>query len=142
MDRKIKKRAKLEQVIDLGLVNFVPHPTDPDYMVFRFADIKRAQDFEKRLTAAKIWFEKGENPSRSKDKVFHLYGVHHRDYKAALQINYDVEASNRNFILKNNILRWSLLIFTFGILALAVFGYCSRKDTVISQNLIHNVGNE
>ena len=31
--------------IDLGFVNFIKHPSDPSYVVFRFKDEKRADYF-------------------------------------------------------------------------------------------------
>ncbi|MBW7868973.1 MAG: hypothetical protein H3C31_11670 [Brumimicrobium sp.] len=135
MDRKIDKVHKVESVIDLGLVNYVPHPKNPDYVVFRFTDIKKANEFERRLTEANIWFEKGEEESRTRQRLYYLFGVHERDYNAVQKINYEVEAKMRSFIIKNNIFRWVLLIFVLGVMSLAMYGYCTRPDMMTSDTV-------
>src|SRR5690554_3649037 len=118
--------SKVENIIDLGLVNYVRHPSDPNYIVFRFADKKRADDFEQTLKSKKIWFERGEENTRNKTYI--LFGIHNRDFSTVEQINYDVEGRNRNFIIGNKILRWSLILFSLGVMILASIGYCSRPD--------------
>ncbi|HLV41173.1 MAG TPA: hypothetical protein VKY37_02750 [Brumimicrobium sp.] len=118
--------SKVENIIDLGLVNYVRHPSDPNYIVFRFADKKRADDFEQTLKSKKIWFERGEENTRNKTYI--LFGIHNRDFSIVEQINYDVEGRNRNFIIGNKILRWSLILFSLGVMILASIGYCSRPD--------------
>jgi hypothetical protein len=118
--------SKVENIIDLGLVNYVRHPSDPNYVVFRFADRKRADDFEQTLKSKKIWFEKGEENTRNKTYI--LFGIHNRDFSAVESVNYEVEGRNRNFIIGNKILRWSLVLFSLGVMILASVGYCSRPD--------------
>ncbi|HLW30068.1 MAG TPA: hypothetical protein VKX29_04360 [Brumimicrobium sp.] len=118
--------SKVENIIDLGLVNYVRHPSDPNYIVFRFADKKRADDFEQMLKSDKIWFEKAEENTRN--KIYTLFGIHNRDFSAVEKINYVVEGRNRNFIIGNKILRWSLIIFSLGAMILATVGYCTRPD--------------
>lgn len=118
--------SKVENIIDLGLVNYVRHPSDPNYIVFRFADKKRADDFEQTLKSKKIWFERGEENTRNKTYI--LFGIHNRDFSTVEQINYDVEGRNRNFIIGNKILRWSLILFSLGVMILASVGYCSKPD--------------
>src|SRR5690554_1568032 len=109
--------SKVENIIDLGLVNYVRHPTDPNYIVFRFSDKKRADDFEKTLKGSKIWFEKDREETRN--KVYFLFGVHNRDYTKVEKINFDVEGRNRNFIIRNNFFRWALILFSMGVMLLA-----------------------
>ncbi|HLV41824.1 MAG TPA: hypothetical protein VKY37_06070 [Brumimicrobium sp.] len=118
--------SKVENIIDLGLVNYVRHPSDPNHIVFRFADKKRADDFEKSLSENKIWFERAEEDTRN--KTYFLFGIRNRDFSAVERINYDVEGRNRNFIIGNKLLRWTLVTFTIGLIILASVGYCSRTD--------------
>lgn len=115
--------SPIDNPFDLGLVNFVKHPSDPDYIVFRFADINRANDFEKTLKERKIWFEKGEEARPA--RTYYLFGVRNRDYDIVQKINYEVEARNRNYIIGNKVFRWSLILFMTALITLAAVGYCS-----------------
>ena len=123
--------SEVEHITDLGLVNYVKHPTNPKYIVFRFADSERANAFEKALKNENIWFEKGQEQGRT--RIFYLYGVHRQDYKKVQAINFNVESQHRSFIIKNTFFRWFLLLFTFSVCALAFIGYCSRPDVVKKQ---------
>lgn len=116
----------VEHLTDLGLVNYVQHPTNPDYIVFRFADITRAETFERELMAQNIWFEKGEEKPRT--RTFYLYGIYKRDYKKVQQINFNTEAAHRNFLIKNNFFRYFVLLFMLLVVSLALFGYCKKRS--------------
>ena len=118
--------SQVEHITDLGLVNYVQHPTNSKYIVFRFADIDRAADFEKALTASEIWFEKNQEQGRT--RVFYLFGVHRRDFKTVQSINFAVEGKHRSFIIKNTYIRWGLILFSLSLTVLALVGYCSRPD--------------
>ncbi|RFC54289.1 hypothetical protein [Brumimicrobium aurantiacum] len=120
--------TKVENIIDLGLVNYVRHPTNPNYVVFRFANAVKAKDFEKSLTNNKVWFEKGEEETRGKTYI--LFGIHNRDFSRVERINYDVEGRNRSFLIRNKFLRWTLVLFSIGVMILATVGYCTRPDLV------------
>lgn len=108
--------SKVENIIDLGLVNYVRHPSNPNYIVFRFANKIKADDFEKTLTVSKIWFEKGQEDTRG--KTYFLYGIHNRDYSKVERINYDVEGRNRTFLISNKFFRWALVLFSMGVMIL------------------------
>lgn len=129
--------SKVENIIDLGLVNYVRHPSNPNYVVFRFADKKRADDFEKTLKAEKIWFEKDQEDTRG--KIYFLFGIHNRDHAKAEKINFAVEGRNRNFIIGNKYLRWTLVLFSMGVMILATVGYCSRPDLMGEKTEIHQI---
>lgn len=120
----------VEHLTDLGLVNYVQHPTNPDYIVFRFADITRAETFERRLIEQGIWFEKGEETPRT--RTFYLYGIYKRDYNKVQQINFETEAAHRNFLIKNNFFRYFILIFMGIVIGLAILGYC-RKQHILEE---------
>lgn len=130
--------SPVEHITDLGLVNYVPHPTNGNYIVFRFADEKRAKDFENALKSNKIWFEKSSEPGKT--RTFYLFGVHNRDYKKVQKINFEVEGQNRGFLVKNGFFRWLVVLFPIAVTVLAIVGYCKRPDVVTvdnTQNLIN-----
>lgn len=127
--------SKVENIIDLGLVNYVRHPSDPNYIVFRFSDKNRADDFEKTLKSSKIWFEKDREETRN--KIYFLFGVHNRDYTRVERINFDVEGRNRKFIIRNNFFRWALILFSTAVMLLAIVGYCSQPGKVGEKTEIH-----
>lgn len=121
--------GEVENIVDLGLVNYVRHPSNPNYIVFRFADKKRADQFEIELKNKNIWFEKGEE--QSKVKLYYLFGIHKRDYPTVQSINFIVEGKNRTFLMPNAYFRWAVLLISIGMVLLAIIGYCSRPDLMI-----------
>lgn len=129
----------VENIVDLGLVNYVRHPTNPNFIVFRFVDKKRADHFEQALVEHKIWFEKGEEQGRT--KFYYLYGIRNRDYKKVQAINFSVEGNHRKFIIANKFLRWGLVLFFIGICTFAFIGYLTRPD-VIQRNYIEQQYND
>jgi hypothetical protein len=120
--------GEVENIIDLGLVNYVRHPSDPNYVVFRFADKIRADQFEIELTNKKIWFERGEE--QSKVKLYYLFGVKKRDFNTVQSINFTVEGNNRTFLMPNRYFRWAVLLFSIGMVSLAIIGYCKRSEVI------------
>ncbi len=124
--------SPIDHIIDLGLVNYVPHPENKHYIVFRFADIERANSFEQLLGDQKIWFEKGEEEKRS--KVFYLFGIHNRDFKKAQQLNYKVEGLHKKPLIPFKILRWTLIVFATLIMALTMIGYFKAQKTLEEAN--------
>ena len=119
-------------VIDLGLVNYVQHPTNPNYIVYRFADIDRANSFEVALTEQSIWFEKSSEPKRGKE--YFLFGIHKGDYKKTESINYRVEAKHKKPFIPFKILRYSVMTISAIIMLLAILGYCNRQKVLDSVN--------
>ena len=111
----------IDSGIDLGFVNFIKHPSNADYVVFRFKDKNRADYFEKELKTLKIWFEKGEEDR--KGKPLYMFGVHKDDFSRVQKLNFKTEAEHRSFIIKNNFFRWALLIFVGSLILLAIVGY-------------------
>jgi len=120
--------GEVENIVDLGLVNYVRHPSDPNYVVFRFVDKNRADQFEIELTNKKIWFERGEE--QSKVKLYHLFGINKRDFNTVQSINFTVEGKNRTFLMANRYFRWSVLLFSIGMVLLAFVGYCTRPEKI------------
>lgn len=122
----------IDHPIDLGLVNYVRHPENTNYVVFRFSDILRAESFEEELVKAKIWFEKGEEDR--KGKVYTLFGVHKNDYKKAEKINFMVEAKHKKPFIPFKIFRFSVILISTIAMTLAVLGYCATQNKLRSIN--------
>ena len=122
----------VEHLTDLGLVNYVQHPSNKDYVVFRFADIERAKSFKTALDENKIWYESSEDTPRT--KTFYLFGIHRRDYKKVQDINFNVEARHRSFLIKNNFFRYFVLIFVTATIVLGVMGHCAQQKTLEEAN--------
>lgn len=128
----------LDNIVDLGLVNYVRHPENPKYVVFRFADPHRAVSFEDELKNAGIWFEKGEEQGRTKN--FILFGIHQHDFKKAEKINYRVEGKHKKPLIPFKMLRYPLMIFSGIVLFLAIMGYCKAQQKLTRINKVHQTG--
>ena len=121
-------------IVDLGLVNYVQHPTNPSYIVYRFSDVNRANSFEEELLRQTIWFEKSSEPK--KKKTYYLFGIHKRDFSKTESINYQVEAKHKKPFIPFKGLRFMVMLFSFSILLLAILGYCHKMRVLdkINQN--------
>jgi len=115
----------IDHSIDLGFVNYVQHPQNSKYVVFRFRDINRAKSFELELKKQNLWFEK--NTTESKGKNYHLFGIHQNDFKKVQQINYRVEAIHKKRIIPGKYFRIFILVFGLGSLTMAIIGYLLSK---------------
>ena len=115
-------------IIDLGLVNYVQHPSNPNYIVYRFSDNNRALSFEEELKKQSIWFEKSSEEKRN--KTYYLFGIHKRDYSKTEKINYLVEAKHKKPFIPFKGLRYTVMILSAGILLLAILGYCHRQKVL------------
>lgn len=122
----------VDHKLDLGFVNYVQHPQNSEYIVYRFADEKRANDFEAELIIQKIWFEKGTEEKRSVNYI--LFGVHKTDFKVAQKINYSVEGKNKKPFIPVAWLRYFLLLFSGIVLTLAIMGYCEAQKKLDVEN--------
>lgn len=111
----------LDNKIDIGFVNYKKHPSDQNYVVFRFKEAEMAEYFRKRLQEDQIWFEEGEDELKSGKKVA-LFGVHKTDYSKAQKINYETSGKLRKPFIADKALRYTLLFLLFGLIAFAVFG--------------------
>ena len=120
----------VDNIIDLGLVNYVKHPSNPLYIVFRFPDEDRASSFEAELIAAEIWFERSSEQKST--RLFHLFGIHQRDFKKAEKINFSVEAKHKKPLIPFKLLRYSLMLFSAVVMTLAIMGYCESRSKLRS----------
>ncbi|MBL4862380.1 MAG: hypothetical protein JKY09_05115 [Crocinitomicaceae bacterium] len=120
----------IDHSIDLGFVNYVQHPTNQSYIVYRFVDAKRATSFEAALVVKEIWFEKDHDEKRG--RKYTLFGVHKNDFKKTERINFDVEATHKKPFIPNKIFRYSIMLISGTILTLALIGYCKQQEKLAS----------
>lgn len=116
----------VDHPLDLGFVNFVQHPTNSNYVVFRFGDQKRADDFEVELKATGIWYERDVEMKRTTEVV--MFGIHKTDFKKVQNINFSVEGKHKKPLIPFKVLRYGVLIIGLGLLILATIGYCKAQD--------------
>lgn len=126
----------VDNIVDLGLVNYVKHPENPNYIVFRFADAGRANSFETELNNLKIWFEKSEDQGK-----YILFGIHKNDFKKVEGINYKVEAKHKKPFIPFAALRYGLILFSTIVMILAIMGYCESRKVLNEVNEVHRTIN-
>mgnify|MGYP006077227355 FL=1 len=130
MERRVD--SPVDNIVDLGLVNYVQHPSNPEYIVYRFVDPERATSFEKELKDQSIWFEKDIENKREKEYI--LFGVHSRDFKRTDKINFKVEGKHKKPLIPFKGFRYFILILGLGLLILAIIGYCKQKEKLSLYN--------
>jgi hypothetical protein len=117
---------------DLGFVNFTQHPENGDYVVFRFADINRANSFRTELQLQKIWFEEGSE--EKKQVTYTLFGLHKTDYNKAQKINFAVEAKHKKFLIPGKFFRWFVVLFGITMITLAIIGFIKNPNKEETKN--------
>lgn len=120
----------VDHPIDLGLVNYSRHPSNSEYIVYRFADENRAKSFEAALIEKNISYE--SDTHEKKQVTYYLFGIHKNDYKATEKINFAVEGMHRKPFIPYAGFRWFLITVSMGILLLAVLGYCRAQEKIQS----------
>lgn len=120
----------VDHIVDLGLINYIKHPTNKDYIIFRFADINRANSFEEELKTLEIWFERSTKEGKQRD--YYLFGIHKNDFKVASKINIKVEGKHKKPLIPFAFLRYFLLLFSAVVLTLAIMGYCEAQKKIQS----------
>ncbi len=125
----------VDHTIDLGLVNYVKHPSNRNYIVYRFVDPERAASFEFELTERSIWFEKSDEEKRG--RTYLLFGVHKNDFKITEKINFQVEAKHKKPFIPFKLLRYPIMFISAIMLTLAIMGYCEQQKKLRSYNDAH-----
>ena len=125
----------IDHTIDIGLVNYVKHPSNPNYIVYRFVDPKRAESFEQELNELNIWFEKSDEEKRG--RTYLLFGIHKNDFKVTEKINYRVEAKHKKPFIPVKLIRYPIMIISAIMLTVAILGYCEQQKKLRSHNNLH-----
>ena len=110
--------------LDHGFVNFTKHPNNPNFLVYRFTDIARANSFREELKANNITFE--EDTEEKKQVTYTLFALHKKHYKKTMQMNFKVEGQHKKPLIPFRLLRWTVLLFGLGILLLSILSYCKH----------------
>lgn len=116
----------LEHPLDLGMVNYHKHPTDANFVVFRFRDVNRANHFEKELEKQGFWYERS-NPE-SGEKEFYLIAVHKKNFNKIQKINFQTEAKFKKPLINHKFLRYFFVLFMIGLVVFASVGYCANQE--------------
>lgn len=111
---------------DMGLVNYRQHPTNVNYIVYRFKDIERANTFELKLKEANLWYERS-NPD-SDEKEVYMFAIEKKHFEKTQKINFLTEAKHKKFIINNGVLRTIFVLLMISIVSLGVFGYCQSRQ--------------
>jgi hypothetical protein len=117
---------------DLGFVNYTQHPENSDYVVFRFADVNRANSFRTELQQQKIWFEEANEDK--KQVTYTLFGLHKTDYNKAQKINIAVEAKHKKFLIPGKFFRWFVVLFGITMITLAIIGFIKNANKEETKN--------
>lgn len=127
----------VDHPIDLGFVNYVQHPSNKTYIVFRFGDQKRAEDFEEQLKLNKIWYERATEMKRTTEVV--MFGVHKTDFNRVQKINFAVEGRHKKPIIPFKGLRYGILLVGFFLLILASISYCKAQNKLQEVNKMYSL---
>lgn len=122
----------VDNIVDLGLVNYVKHPSNPDYVVYRFGDQLRADSFAEALEEAGIEFERDEEVKKT--VTIYLFGIHKRDYKKTVRINFMVEAKHKKPLIPGKVFRYLFLLIMATIMTLAIIGFYKQQEVLASHN--------
>ena len=112
--------------LDLGLVNFTKHPSNPDYVVYRFTNEEKANSFRRELEEQKIAFE--EDTEDKKQVSYTLFAVHKKFYTQTMRMNFKVEGKHKKPLIPFFILRWFVLLFGLSILLLSILSYYKHME--------------
>ena len=112
--------------LDLGLVNFTKHPSNPDYVVYRFTNEEKANSFRKELEDQNIAFE--EDTEDKKQVSYTLFAVHKKFYKQTMRMNFKVEGKHKKPLIPFFTLRWFVLLFGLSILLLSFLSYYKHME--------------
>lgn len=117
--------------LDLGLVNFTKHPNDPNYIVYRFTDLNKANSFREELILNNISFE--QDTEKKKQLTYTLFALKKKHYKKTMEINFKVEGEHKTPLIPFRLLRWTVLLFGLGILLLSILSYCKHMTYLNEQ---------
>ncbi len=111
---------------DMGLVNYRQHPTNVNYIVYRFKDIDRANTFENKLKEANLWYERSD-PGED-EKVLYMFAVEKKHFNKTQKINFQTEGKHKKFIIPHGFFRNLFVFLVMAIITLASVGYCKSRQ--------------
>lgn len=105
-----------------NLTNYGEHPSEPDWLVFRFKASEQADEFVQLLQAEELRFEQ----DRSDGPPF-LVAVRSRHRTAAVRLNYIVLGRYRKPFMADSIFRWSVIGVVAALILIAFLGWISSR---------------
>lgn len=117
---------------DMGLVNYRQHPTNVNYIVYRFKDLKRANTFEVLLKENGLWYERSD--PEEDEKAIVMFAVEKKHFKQTQKLNFLTEAKHKTFLIPHKGFRLIFVILMISILSLGVMGYCQSRKTLEEAN--------
>lgn len=105
----------------INITNYTDHPTRENYVVFRFYEENRAQDFEQLLKEQELWYEFTKD--ESEEKILYLFGIRKSDFNQANRNNFLINAKYRKPFISNVFFKWLVLIVTGIFVAAAIAGF-------------------
>lgn len=107
-------------ILQIDLTNYREHPTRKGFTVFFFYSEEQIEYFQALLSADNIWFE-AESEVDESGKYY--VAIKKSDEKKVLYLNNLVIGKFRNKFIANPLLRYTVIVGSIVILALAFIGY-------------------
>lgn len=107
----------------MRLTNYYEHRADNRYYVFEFFLAEHADEFQQLLEEKSLTFERFFDAG---DTNKHYFGVEKAKLREAMWCNNMVHARHRKPFIPSAFFRWTLLLFTAGMIALAILGYLQK----------------
>ena len=110
----------------MQITNYYDHPSDNRYMVYQFYVPEHADAFEAMLVEKNIQFERFLDEEGERPRI--LFGVHKTHKTRSNHANFIVHAKYRSPFIPNVVLRYSVLIITIFMIAMAIIGYIKSAE--------------
>lgn len=104
----------------IQLTNYVPHPSNEEYVVFMFHVNEMADHFEMLLERELIKYEKSIDDDH--DPVRTLFAIRRSRLSQALPLNFEAIGKFRKPMINNGFWRWFLIGMVIVLAAFAIYG--------------------
>lgn len=101
------------------MTNFIPHPTNEEYVVFMFHDERMSAFFENKLIENSVKFEKDRDEEN--DPPRDLFAVRRTRFDQVLQYNYESHGKFRKPLFRNGFWRWFVILFVLILTIIALY---------------------
>ncbi len=113
---------------DMGLVNYRQHPTNVNYIVYRFKDKQRADTFEALLIAEKLWFERSD-PDHDEKEVY-MFAIEKKYFKKSQKLNFLTESKHKKFLIPSKSLRYFFVTVMLALIVIGSVSYCKSRSVL------------
>jgi len=105
----------------IQLTNYIPHPTNKEYVVFMFHNTEMANYFRELLEREHIKYEMSEDEENRRPRI--LYAVRRSKMTEVLPLNFEAYGKYRKPMLSNWAFRSFLFILVIVVVGMAIYGY-------------------